>query len=113
MNPKPNDLENLVISVILFSVVVAISLVLFNVFRRTINGKLRVLMMQLFITKVWTYGASAVYFVLQYNNLMMWLKPQWFRVIAVVPMVWVMLRLYQYIRVDIIKNNNKKLLKTN
>lgn len=67
-------------------------------FYRSKDGRLRVLMIRLFVSKVWVYGGAALfYWLMPYGNIV------WARPILIAPMFLVMLQLWSYIRL-----NNRK-----
>lgn len=62
-------------------------------FYMSIDGRLRVLMFRLFISKIWVYGGAAVLYII--------FKPEDFikiRIFLVAPMVIIMVQLWGYIR---------------
>lgn len=73
-------------------------------FYRAKNGKLRRLMIALFLSKVWLYGGSAVYLLVKHYKHLLWISDQLFPVIACTPMFITMLFIWKYVRVDILKN---------
>lgn len=62
-------------------------------FYRSKDGRVRVLMIRLFASKIWVYGGAALYY---------WLFPDqnmlWVRAILNLPMVIVMFQIWGYIR---------------
>ena len=57
------------------------------------DGRVRILMIRLFISKIWVYGGAALYY---------WLCPDqnmiWVRIILNLPMVIIMFQIWAYIR---------------
>lgn len=59
------------------------------------NGRVRILMIRLFCSKIWVYGGAALYY---------WLFPHedivWVRIVLNLPMVIVMFQIWTYIRLN-------------
>lgn len=67
-------------------------------FYKSKNGQLRVLIISLFITKIWVYGGALVYYCLTDVGYMQHLNPLTLRLVLNFPMAVVMFKLWQYIR---------------
>ena len=62
-------------------------------FYKSVNGRLRILLIRLFVTKVWVYGGAAIYYLILPDIPFIYI-----RIILVAPMFIVMLQLWGYIR---------------
>lgn len=61
------------------------------------NGRLRILMIRLFVSKTWVYGSAAIWFMFfdaQYSNLFPYV-----RVLITLPMAITMFQIYTFIRI--------------
>lgn len=67
-------------------------------FYRSQNGMLRILIIALFLGKIWVYGGAFIYYQLTDMNLVDAPNPLMFRLILNAPMLVVMILLYRYIR---------------
>lgn len=67
-------------------------------FYKSKNGVLRVLIIALFICKIWVYGGAFVYYQLTDMGLVNALDPLLFRLILNTPMLVIMVLLYKYIK---------------
>lgn len=61
-------------------------------FYKSRNGRLRILIIELFLAKIWVYGGAFILYLIVDN------MTAWMRLALNVPMFIVMLRLYGYIR---------------
>jgi len=83
--------ELLFISITLFSMLIAYE------FWKSKDGRLRVLIIELFIAKVWVYGGGGIYYYLRAIGYLPYLSLWWILALNA-PMCWVMFRLYKFIR---------------
>lgn len=84
----------LILIELILLIIVAASAFVAHEFYKSKDGRLRILVIRLFLCKVWIYGGAAVLFMVYPPD-----KVALIRLIVLnVPMLLVMLQLYQYIR---------------
>lgn len=64
-------------------------------FYRSTDGRLRILMIRLFVSKIWVYGGAALFYAFMPVYDLAWVRP-----ILVAPMFLVMLQLWKHIRLN-------------
>lgn len=73
--------------------IVILSFFIAHEFYKSKDGRLRVLIIELFVAKMWVYGGAAIYY---------WFNPSWspevVRICLNLPMLFVMLKLWSFIR---------------
>lgn len=83
-----------IVSQVLLWTVAILSAIIAYCFYKSKNGRLRLLMIELFSAKTLVYGGAAIYFLI---------KPPvdfvYIRIVLVSPMFFVMLKLYRFIRI--------------
>lgn len=79
---------------LILGVIVATSGLIAYEFYRSVDGKLRVLIIQLFITKIFVYGGAAAFFLIYPPDSLALIRA----VVLNLPMFWVMVKLWKYIR---------------
>jgi hypothetical protein len=79
-------------------IIVAMSLLVAWEFYKSKDGMLRILIISLFIAKVWVYGGAFVYYQLADFRFVDAPNPLLFRLVLNFPMLIVMVLLYRYIR---------------
>lgn len=67
-------------------------------FYRAKDGQLRLLIIGLFVSKIWVYGGAFIYYMLIDLKIIGLIDPLLFRLILNFPMVVVMIKLWIYIR---------------
>lgn len=87
----------LLVSEIFFAAIVLFSTLIAYEFYKSKDGRLRVLIIELFIAKIWVYGGGGLYYYLRYTGYLPYLSLWWILILNA-PMVWVMFRLYSFIR---------------
>jgi hypothetical protein len=87
-----------VASQLLFWGIVYFSYKIYVAFNHSVGDKLKYLVMELFLTKMWTYGIAAAYYLMYDLHLIGVVSSLWIRIICNAPMVWVMYRLWNYIK---------------
>lgn len=88
-----------IISQIIFLGIAIFSLFIAYKFYESKNGRLRILLIELFIAKFWVYGGAATYYLLQnYGYIPHW-PPVYIRYALNLPMLYVMFRLWNFIRI--------------
>lgn len=90
-------IEELIAQVFLWTIAF-LAAIIAHEFYRSKDGRLRILIIELFISKIWVYGGAAIYFLWLQRNPAFPLSASLVRVILNFPMFVVMLRLYKYIR---------------
>jgi len=88
-----------IISQLLFWSIVIFSGVIAYEFYRSKDGRLRILIIELFLAKMWCYGVAGTYYLLWDLHHVSSDNALWLRIVCNLPMFIVMLRLYQFIRV--------------
>lgn len=89
---------NEILSQLFYGIIAIFSLLIALEFYHSRNGKLRILIIALFLCKLWVYGGSMVYhFLLDYNQIHK-LDRIYIQLILNFPMVVVMVQLWGYIR---------------
>lgn len=89
---------NEALSELFFCVVAVLAAMIAWEFFKTRDGKLRVIIIALFITKVWVYGGAMIYYLLLDFGYINKIEAVYIRLILNFPMVIVMLRLWKFIR---------------
>lgn len=79
-------------------IIVAMSALVAWEFYKSQNGTLRILIIALFIGKIWVYGGAFIYYQLTDMGLVNIANPLLFRLVLNFPMLVVMTLLYRYIR---------------
>lgn len=79
-------------------VIVVMSALIAHEFYIAKDGQLRLLIIGLFLSKIWVYGGAFVYFMLIDLKFITPVDPLLFRLILNFPMVVVMIKLWIYIR---------------
>lgn len=92
---KPDE----IISQLLFWGIAVFSLLIAIKFYQSKDGRLRVLIIELFLAKIWVYGGAAVYYLLQDVGFIPHWSPVFIRLALNLPMFFVMFRLYVFISV--------------
>lgn len=85
-------------SQIMFWTIVVLAWLIFYEFKRSVDGKLRILIMELFLAKVWAYGLAGLYFLFWDFGYFQTTSVLWLRLIVNLPMFWVMIKLYRFIK---------------
>jgi len=67
-------------------------------FYRSVDGRMRILAIRLFLTKVWVYGLAAIYYLLWDFGYFRDDSGLWVRLICNFPMIIVMFEWYRYIK---------------
>lgn len=88
----------MIFSQVIFWTIVIMSLLITYEFYLSRNGRLRVLIIELFLAKVWCYGIAGFYYLLWDLGYLHDLSTIWLRIVSNAPMMWVMVRLYLFIR---------------
>lgn len=93
-----STISEMIASQLIFWGIVITSIFIYLEFKRSVDGKLRLLIMELFLAKIWCYGTAGLYYICwdfgyfhDWNSVLL-------RVIYNAPMFWVMLRLYIFIK---------------
>lgn len=87
-----------IISQFLFWAIVAFSGIIAYEFYKSKDGRLRVLIIELFLAKMWCYGIAGTYYLLWDLHQVHSDNALWLRIVCNLPMFIVMLRLYRFIR---------------
>jgi hypothetical protein len=85
---KPDEI---ILQVFLWVITVTSAFIAYE-FYKSKDGRLRILIIELFIAKVWVYGGSALYYLFMPETTIL------VKIGLNLPMLIVMLRLYHYIR---------------
>lgn len=88
----------MILSELLFLGIVIFSLFIWYEFYISRDGKLRILIMELFLAKCWVYGLAGVYYLLVDFGYFDGLSTLWLRIACNLPMCIVMVRLYRWIK---------------
>jgi hypothetical protein len=88
----------MILSQILFWGITIFSGLIWWEFYKSKNGRVRVLSMRLFATKVWVYGVAGVYYLLLDFGAFKDVSPLFIRVLCNAPMIIVMFEWYRYIK---------------
>lgn len=91
---------NEILAELFYMIIVAISCLIAWEFYNIKDGKLRIIIIWLFLTKIWVYGGAMIYHILLDFKYIDKVEPVVVRLILNFPMVIVMLRLYKYIRTE-------------
>lgn len=86
-----------IISQIIFWTIVVLSVNIAWLFYKSQDGRLRVLVIELFLSKIWVYGLAATYYLCLDFGHFRDLNVIWVRIICNAPMFWIMLKLRNYI----------------
>lgn len=87
----------MIASQILFWSIAIASIFIAYEFYRSQDGKLRKLIIELFLAKTFVYGGAGLYY-LFFDFGLIGAEPVWIRIILNAPMCAVMVRLYRFIR---------------
>lgn len=79
-------------------IIVAMSALVAWEFYKSQNGMLRILIIALFLGKIWVYGGAFIYYQLTDMGIVKTRNPLLFRLVLNFPMLVVMTLLYRYIR---------------
>jgi len=90
-------LDELIAQLFLITISICAGIIAYQ-FYRSKDGRLRILIIELFISKVWVYGGAAIYYLLLHYKIDVGVSASVVRIILNLPMFVVMLRLYSYIR---------------
>lgn len=89
--------EMIASQILFWSISIAAAFIAYE-FYKSVDGRLRKLIIELFCAKIFVYGGAGLYYLLQelgfYNDS----QPIWMRVILNLPMAIVMVRLYKFIK---------------
>jgi hypothetical protein len=86
-----------VISQILFWSIGIFSAVIAWSFYKSVNGRLRILMIRLFCCKVWLYVGAALWFLIIYKHTT--ISFVYIRIVLTLPMAITMFHIYRFIRI--------------
>lgn len=90
-------LSEQILQIFLWTIVVLSALIAYE-FYRSKDGRLRLLIIELFLTKMWVYGGGAIYYLLMDYGYMTSIEPGFVRIALNLPMLFVMLKLWGFIR---------------
>lgn len=90
-------MNELLSQLFLLTIAVMSSLIAYE-FYRAKDGQLRLLIIGLFVSKIWVYGGAFIYYMLIDLKIIGLIDPLLFRLILNFPMVVVMIKLWVYIR---------------
>lgn len=88
----------MILSQIMFWTIALTSGILAYEFYKTKNGRLRVLMIEFFISKVWVYSFAGAFFLLWDFGYLHGINQVWMRLCCNAPMFIIMLKLLGYVR---------------
>lgn len=102
-------LIDMILSQIMFWGITLYAAIICYRFYQTVDGKLRVLMIELFISKIWAYAIAGLFFLLWDMGYLDNFPQIYMRLVCNLPMLIVMYRLERYIRPGgDLHNPNKK-----
>lgn len=90
---------NEVLSQLFYAIILCLSIAVAWEFYKSKDGKLRVIIISLFLAKVWVYGGAMVYHALIDFGIIQKVDRIFIQLILNFPMVIIMLRLWKYIRI--------------
>lgn len=85
-------------SQIMFWVITILAVLITWEFYRSVDGRLRILMIQLFLSKVWIYGFAGTFYLFWDFGYFRSVDQLWVRLICNVPMFIIMIKLWLYIK---------------
>lgn len=91
---------NLVLQIFLWTITIISAIIAYH-FYKSKDGRLRILVIELFLAKIFVYGGAALYYLFGQNK-----YPELIRMLLNLPMFIVMLKLWAFIRTD---NKRKKI----
>jgi|GEM_PF-2568761 len=94
----PVHIEMLISQIMFWGIFIFSLCIWYEFYRATDKGKLRSLIMELFLTKAWVYGFAGAYYLIWDLGYFQNSSALWVRIICNVPMVFVMWRLYRFIK---------------
>ena len=86
------------ISQILFWGITLFSCMIWWEFYKSVDGRMRVLVLRLFATKIWIYGLAGTYYLIWDFGYLRDVSGLWLRITCNLPMVIVMFEWYRYIK---------------
>lgn len=89
---------NEVLSQLFLLIIVIMSALVAFEFYKSKDGRLRILIIALFVTKIWVYGGAMIYYGMIDAGLWSKVNPLTLRLVLNAPMCIVMVKLWQYIR---------------
>lgn len=87
----------MILSQLIFWGVVVFAFLIYLQFKRSKDGKLRLLIMELFLAKMWCYGVAGLYYLLWDANYLHDWNLIVLRIVCNIPMLIAMARLYFFI----------------
>jgi hypothetical protein len=88
----------MIASQIMFWGITLFSCLIWWEFYKSINGRMRVLVLRLFATKIWIYGLAGAYYLAWDFGYFRDMSGLWLRLICNLPMVIVMFEWYKYVK---------------
>jgi len=88
----------MILSQIIFWGITIFSALIWWEFYTSVDGRVRILSMRLFATKIWVYGIAGIYYLLWDFGYFREVSPLFLRVLCNAPMVIVMFEWYRYIK---------------